>query len=138
MIVVLDTSVWVSALEFGGMPYSALERALTTDQLAISDFIEREVVRVLTRKFGHEESAALALLEELLAPARRVRIGRSLSGVCRDPNDDAILETAVAAGATFLVAGDKDLLSLKSFRGIAIVTPAEYLRRVLPLSAGIS
>jgi predicted nucleic acid-binding protein len=38
-----------------------------------------------------------------------------------------VLETAVNAGAQLLVTGDKDLLILKSFQSIAIVTPAEYL-----------
>jgi predicted nucleic acid-binding protein len=57
-----------------------------------------------------------------------VKVTGEVRGICRDPKDDAILETAWKAGADYLVAGDKDLLALKEFRGIAIVTPAEYLR----------
>ncbi len=108
MIVVLDSNVWVSALEFRGTAGLALTRALTIDQLAISDFIEAEVVRVLTRKFGHDLGTLQAVLEELLRPALRVRIQNAVSGICRDANDDAILETAAAAQASLLVAGDKD------------------------------
>ena len=129
MIVVLDTSVWVSALEFGGTPALAVFHALAVDQLAVSDFIEREVIRVLTGKFGREPRALQAVLDELLVLTQRVQTHGAVSGVCRDPNDDVILETAVAAKAEFLVAGDRDLLSLESFQGIAIITPAEYLRR---------
>jgi putative PIN family toxin of toxin-antitoxin system len=47
--------------------------------------------------------------------------------VCRDPNDDMVLECAVLAGAQVIVSGDKDLLVMGSFRGIRIVTPAEFL-----------
>lgn len=132
MIVVLDSNVWVSALEFGGTPGLALTQALTIDQLAISDFIEHEVIRVLTRKFQRDPDALCALLDELLRWAHRVQLRHVVSGICRDPNDDPILETAVAASADLLVAGDRDLLSLKSFQGIAIVTPVDYLRISLP------
>lgn len=54
MRVVLDTNVWVLALEFGGKPRFALDHALSVDQPAISDFIEAEVLRVLTFKFGRD------------------------------------------------------------------------------------
>jgi uncharacterized protein len=132
VIVVLDSNVWISALEFGGTPELALTQALTVDQLAISDFIEREVVRVLTGKFHRESGALQVVLEDLLRWTYRVQIQNTLSGICRDPNDDPVLETAVAAKADLLVAGDRDLLSLKSFQGIGIVTPVDYLRIGLP------
>ena len=127
MIVVLDSSVWVSALRFGGVPARALKRALIIDQLAISAFIENEVIRVLVTKFGIREEFVRMRLAVLVEQVCRVETHGLFSGACRDPNDDAILETAVNAHARLLVAGDKDLLALKSFQGIAIVPPAEYL-----------
>jgi putative PIN family toxin of toxin-antitoxin system len=127
VIVVLDSGVWVSALEFGGTPARALEQALTLDQIAISEFIEFEVSRVLVHKFGWEQSDVEEEMNEYLSEALRVQTTGSLDGTCRDPNDDRVLETAVNANARYLVAGDKDLLALKSFSGTDIVTPAEYL-----------
>ena len=50
--------------------------------------------------------------------------------VCRDPDDDQVLALALAAKADLIVSGDNDLLSLGSFEGIAIVAPAEALRRL--------
>lgn len=49
-----------------------------------------------------------------------------LHGVVRDPNDDVIVATAVAAGAAYLVARDKDLLALKSYKGTTMVTPEAF------------
>lgn len=46
-----------------------------------------------------------------------------------DPDDDRILECAVAAGAQVLVSGDKHLLRLGAFEGIRIVPVAEFLER---------
>ena len=114
-------------MEFGGIPASALTRALIVDQLAISEFIERELLRVLVKKFSREEQALREMLAELLMGAVRVTTEGSIQGVCRDPDDDRILETAVAAGARLLVAGDRDLLAMKAFQGIRIITPAAYL-----------
>jgi putative PIN family toxin of toxin-antitoxin system len=66
-------------------------------------------------------------LDELLAHAITVEVTGDIHGVCRDPEDDAILETAWRAHAGCLVAGDKDLLTLKAFRQIPIITPTVYL-----------
>ncbi len=127
MIVVLDSNVWISALEFGGTPDLALLCALTQDQLAISEFIRTEIVRVLTGKFARDPLELQALLDELLIEALWVEIDGRVRGICRDPKDDAILETALKAEADLIVAGDKDLLSLGHFRKTRIVSPAAYL-----------
>lgn len=129
MIVVLDTNVWVSGLQFGGTPGRAIDKALLRDQLAISEFIRNEIMRVLTVKFARDPSELNVRLNELLAQAVLIRVTGEIAGICRDPKDDAILETAWKAGADLLVAGDKDLLSLGSFKCAAIITPAEYAGR---------
>ena len=50
--------------------------------------------------------------------------------ILRDPDDDMVLATALAASADFIVTGDADLLNLKSYQGIPIVTPAEAMARL--------
>jgi len=52
VIVVFDSGIWVSAMEFGGTPLEAVIRAIAQDRFAVCDQIEEEVVRALTRKFG--------------------------------------------------------------------------------------
>ena len=47
--------------------------------------------------------------------------------VSRDPDDNRILEAAVAGAADYIVTGDQDLLVLGEFEGIAIVTPTRFL-----------
>ena len=128
MIVVFDTGVWVSALEYGGVPQQAISHAFNEEQLAVSGYIEAEILRILTVKFDHDPIALQIRLDEFLTHAIIVETRGEISGVCHDPDDDAILETAWKAQADYLVAGDKELLALKEFRGIAIVTPAAYLR----------
>lgn len=128
MIVVLDTNVWVSALEFGGTPDRAVFRALTLDQLVISEFIRDEILHVLVRKFAREPDEIAGQLDELLVQALWVEVRGEVRGICRDPNDDAILETAWKGRADYLIAGDKDLLALGSFRKTIIISPVAYIR----------
>ena len=53
------------------------------------------------------------------------------SGATVDPDDEMVLECALAAEADFIVSGDKKhLLALRQFRSIPIVSPAEFLRRL--------
>ena len=47
--------------------------------------------------------------------------------VCRDPKDNKFLELAVSGTATHIISGDDDLLSLHPFRGVAILTPQEFV-----------
>jgi predicted nucleic acid-binding protein len=51
---------------------------------------------------------------------------------CRDAKDNKYLELALAAGASAIITGDGDLLALDPWRGIRIVTPADYTRRFEP------
>ena len=129
MIVVFDTNVWISALQFAkhnGTPTRALERAISEDIIATCSEIEKEILRVLTEKFLWEPSRADAALEATLARAVRVQL-RGTVKECRDPNDDMFLECAALANADVLIAGDKDLLVLGSYKGTRILTPAEYV-----------
>ena len=49
---------------------------------------------------------------------------------CRDPKDNIVLETAIAANASVIVTGDKDLLVLNPFRHISILSPRDFLKRI--------
>jgi len=94
VIVVLDTNVWISALQFAkhrGTPTRALEKAMSEDVIASCREIETEILRVLTDKFSSESTRARAALDAVLARAIRVRL-RGTVKECRDPNDDMFLE----------------------------------------------
>ena len=130
MIVVIDTNVWIFALQFAkhrGTPTLALEQAMSGDMIATCDEIDTEIVRVLTEKFSWEQRRATSALQTILARGLRVKI-RGKVKVCRDPHDDMFLECAALAKADLLVAGGKALLTLGAYKGTRIVTPSEYLR----------
>lgn len=78
--------------------------------------------RYVARSRREELLGRLAPLIEIVEVIQHVR-------ACRDPHDDQFLEAAVNGRADSIITGDKDLLELGPFRGIAIVTPAAYLGR---------
>jgi putative PIN family toxin of toxin-antitoxin system len=48
----------------------------------------------------------------------------------RDPDDEAVIACAIGAAADLIVSGDKDLLVLKAYRGVRIVSAAEALHMI--------
>ena len=124
---VLDTNVLVSALlEPRGIPARILGHATErTFELVISDYILDELDDVLERIPGIEAGPRQEA-RNLLA-----RIGRNVKPLTgswseRDPKDNPVLGTALAAGADFLVTGDKPLLDLKSVSAVEIVNVRRF------------
>ena len=130
--VVLDTNVLISgALSTTSTPASALEKAIKDGQLLASTATLRELVdRLLSTKFDSYVSREKrnALLVRLAPLIEMVEIVDTVEA-SRDPTDDKFLEVAVNGRADVVVTGDEDLLALNPYHGIAILTPADYIRR---------
>lgn len=117
-------------MEFGGTPLEAVIRAIAQDRFAVCDQIEEEVVRVLTSKFGWEDERVHVDLAFYWQEALRVEVEGTVTGICRDPKDEPILECAERAKAQCIVSGDHDLLSLTSYRGIRIMMARDYVEPI--------
>jgi putative PIN family toxin of toxin-antitoxin system len=126
----LDSNVYISAFVFGGKPGRVIEMATEgTIDVAVSNAIVAEVRRVLLTKFGWSVERAAEVVETIETMATPTTAREVLDVVERDPDDNRVLECATAAQSEFVVTGDNDLLALGSFRGIAIVTVASFLRK---------
>jgi len=128
--VVIDTNVYVSrALGIGPIPRMAVDKAWLEATTLFSTATWAELNAVLRRpKFApYIQPATLGpYLERIRSFAMFVQTPTSIRA-CRDPKDDKFLEVAVHGSADVIVTGDSDLLDLHPFRGIAILTPADYL-----------
>lgn len=129
----LDTSLLVSAALFeGSVPRQAFELAFRRGEVLASSQTLTELKDVLARrKFDRyvSEEMRLRFLANFLNLTTPIEITENIAA-CRDPKDDKFLELAVSGGATYLVTGDSDLLVLHPFRGISILTPADFLDRL--------
>jgi putative PIN family toxin of toxin-antitoxin system len=126
--VVADTNVYISALLFGGLPGEFLDLAfLPSFQLITSPVLLDELDDKLRLKFRLSDERRNFIRMILEKHAEIVRPGIVLAAVRDDPDDDRVLECAVAGEAEFLVSGDKHLLRLGAHEGIKIVTVRQFL-----------
>lgn len=118
------------------MPHTLLELAHDgVVSLVTSPALLAELTRVLERpKFDEILRKTRTSRDALFAQVRllsEVIDAPSLTQpVCRDPDDDAVLALARVALVDLIVSGDDDLLSLREFDGVPIVTPAQALERL--------
>jgi len=130
MRVVIDTNVMVSALLFSGMTSQLVplwQKGSAT--LLLSRAILAEYLQVLAYpKFQLTNAEIRGLVEgEVLPFADIVRSTGHLRIVKNGPSDDKFLECAVSGKAKALISGDKDLLVLRQFRTVEILTPSQFL-----------
>lgn len=129
--IVADTNVYISAIVFGGTCEAilALARAGVVDPV-ISPPILRDT-------FAWPDAQVREAMAEIAGLSSLVRPAIWLSGIVSHDSDHRLLECAVAAQAAFLVTGNtKHFESLKSFQGVQIVTPRQFLDLLRPADSG--
>ncbi len=130
MRLILDTNILISTFVFKSETANIVVRhAAKKHTLLFSEPTFKELKSTLLKpKFA--EIAELSTIRNFIF--NLVRIGEFIDpkvkiSECRDPRDNKFLELAVAANADCIVTGDKDLLVLNPFRGIKIISPADFL-----------
>lgn len=132
MGVVFDTNILISAIfSQRSSPFRCLQLAKDGVVRAVTcQEILDEFHRKLLGKFSYEPLRAQAFVEEVRNYSQLITITNTLKAVSTDPDDDMVLECAVVGGATYIVTGDKHLLSLGSYQDIVIVKAADFLATV--------
>jgi putative PIN family toxin of toxin-antitoxin system len=112
------------------MPLRLLEQARAGEfKVAISTPIIEEIKRVLREKFGWPDFRLEQFERNLSQFTQRVEPTQKLDVVPSDPDDNRIVEAAVASGSEAIVTGDKDLLRLGSYQGVKMVRVRDFLQR---------
>ena len=125
--IVLDTNIFLSALFFGGMLEIIIDLALASKlKLYTSADLSKEIFKKL-HYFGADEKVLTKTRMVLdgckfISPIIKVNI-------CRDPNDNFLLEIVETVQADYLITRDKDLLDLENHRWkeTRIIKPEEFL-----------
>ena len=132
MKIVIDTNVFISAIFFSGHP-DRIIRAVNKGQFEavgspdiVSEY-HKVFYRILAKDAGKVDQSQL---DDFISKLTQVNPTSEIH-ICRDPKDDMFLECAVEAKALYIVSGDEDLLSIKEYDGIEVVTAAEFCERYL-------
>jgi uncharacterized protein len=126
MKLVLDTNVLIATFIAKGLCHTLVEQCLRVHSVITSEFILHELREKLTEKFKYSDEDAAAVEALLRSRMQVVEPATLASSTCRDPDDDMILATALSGGAVCIITGDKDLLTLKKFGAIDILSPSEF------------
>lgn len=99
-------------------------------KLAFCQITEDEVLRkcpIIAKKIKQGDDVCNDLEEAIINVGLLVNFSPE-ANLCRDPKDNIFLDTAHFGKANLLVTGDKDLLVLKKYKKIPIISPAEFIK----------
>ena len=125
MKVFLDTNVLASALATRGLCAELFEAVLQSHELLISRPVLKELERVLPAKLGQSKQITTEFIDLLQVYATIVK-GTNLAAPLPDPDDEAIVASALLGKAQVFVTGDKALLGLGSVEGLPVVSPRQF------------
>lgn len=138
MRVVVDTNVWISGLLWKGLPWCVLRLAEAKEiEIWVTPSMLIELENVLRHARLQQRRLELGLeTVEMVAYATAlvslIEVVRIEPVIAVDPDDDVFVSCAMAAGARYLISGDKHLLDLAKWQDISIVTPREFLEQEFP------
>lgn len=99
--------------------------------MVLSEKILDELTYVLLdRKFQYPKGFVSLVLQELRSLGEIVEPLARLKKIIRDPKDHHVLECVLSGKASHIVTGDHDLLVLKAYSHVTLLTPAQFLKFV--------
>lgn len=126
--VVVDTNAFISGILFGGNPQKIIESWLNKKYIfCLSPQLNAEIVSKLQNKFLLSTQAMQAI-EDALDIKTEKYIPKKKLFVCKDPQDNFLLELAFEAKANYLISGDKLVLKLKEYKKTKILSPRDFLK----------
>ncbi len=126
MKILFDTNVLVSAFVTGGVCYDIIDDSIEEHEPCYTDFILAEFGRVFKHNFKYPDSVIEKFTSFIGRRFARGLTSDIIENISRDKNDNQILADAVLNNISIIITGDKDLLDLKSYRGVKIIAPKDY------------
>lgn len=128
MRIVLDTNVYIAAALQSGFSEAVLKALISSPDLSLitSEQILKELEQKLKEKFRWPKEDIDLFITRIKKTAHVIGDTEKLSVIHRDPEDDKILECALAGNADIIVSLDRDLIVLKKFKGVAIIHPKTF------------
>lgn len=137
MRIVLDTNIWMSAIFWEGEASRIIEIAEKNKiDIFISEDIISEIINVLNKeaKFSkfleNKKQSINEVIRTILSIAKFLNPTSKLSVIKEHPSDNIILELALDCKAKCIISYNKHLLNIIEFRGMPIITPGEFIKRL--------
>lgn len=133
MKIVLDTNVLISGIFFSGPPSEILTAWKNSRlQIVLTQEILEEYQRVaesLADKYPMID--IFPILEMVTVHGQMINAEGIDVAICEDRDDDKFVECAVAGHCKMIISGDKHLLKISGYQGIAVLKPKAFADRYL-------
>lgn len=132
MKIVFDTNVLISStLWDGSVAQKLLFKLIRIDaKIYSSPEIISEYQKILKRDFDYTDEEVSSIIGKLLNFITLVELNQKVDIIKDDPEDNKIIECALASFSEYIITYDKHLLKIKNFKEIKIITPEESLKIV--------
>lgn len=139
MKIVLDTNIYIAVALHGEFAEDIIELVTTNSDITViaSEEILSELQQKLKEKFDWLKEDIDLFITKIRKISKTVKTMEKVNIITRDPDDNKILESALAGKADLIVTSDQDLIKLKQYKGIGIIHPRtfswtfpEYFKRV--------
>ena len=130
MNITVDTNFLISATQWdNSVAFKLLKRLLEANiKIFTTKDILDEFSEVLQRDFKYNKEETTNILEEILVFVNIIEAQEKIKIVKDDPDDDKIIECALASNSDYLITYDRHLLKIKEYKSIKIITPEEMLK----------
>jgi uncharacterized protein len=99
---------------------------LVYSQTILEELVEKLALPRIANKYHLTEEVIKNFVAVLIRYGERVEPDRKVD-ICRDPEDNMVIEAALAGDAEFVITGDEDLLVLQQYETVSFLTPGQFL-----------
>ena len=126
MKILFDTNVIISGFVSRGYSFEVIKDAIFRHEVYYTEHLLKEVQHILSTKFPLSDEAVDFIIYTIKRHFIKGRSADTIDKICRDDKDNQVLADALANEIEILITGDKDLLVLKNYKEIKIISPKEY------------
>jgi len=126
MKIVFDTNVLIASIISHGACFELFGHCLKNHNIYASTHILEEFVEKLVSKFKYSKNEA-SNAKTVVFERIKIIEPKEMEGIdMKDKDDIPIIGTAFSANCKYLITGDKELLKLKKYKIVNIISPAEF------------
>lgn len=126
MRVIIDANIAIAAAASRGLCEAVMELCLERHEIILGEAILQDIREKLIKKIKVPAPTADAYLKMLRCHSELHEPEAVDAGICRDPDDNAVLGLVPPSGAEVIISGDKDLLVIGRYKGAKILSPRQF------------
>lgn len=129
MKLLIDANVIISGFTARGHSFDVIKDVAYKHEVYYTEHLLEEIQRILSTKFSLSNSVIHFAIFIIKRDLIKGKTTSNVEKICRDPDDNQILADALVNGIEVIITGDSDLLVLKNYKGIKIISPRDYWKQ---------